>query len=140
MISKYFKKRSKRKGKPSHTKLKINLINKGSKKKARKQEAKKRKNFLPTLIIAIFLWVGVALFINSVNPYSFGALQLLLIIIFVASFFTFSLLFANTRRGFISATFLVMFLALRYLGIGNIVNLSLLAGLFITIEMYFSKN
>ncbi len=137
---KNFKRKKVRKKRVRFKKPKLSLLRKDQAKKVRQEKIKKRKNFFPTLIITIILWVGVTLFVNSVNPHSLGALQFLLVIIFATSFLTFSLLFANTRRGFISATFLVIFLAFRYLGIGNIVNLSLLAGLFITIEMYFSKN
>lgn len=106
----------------------------------RKREIKLRKNFLPALVITLFLWTTIAFIVYFVDPFSYGATLLFFLTIFSALLFTFSLFFANTRRGLITALGLTTFLILRYLGIGNIVNFLLLLGLGIAIEMYFLRN
>ncbi|OGM18664.1 hypothetical protein A2686_04325 [Candidatus Woesebacteria bacterium RIFCSPHIGHO2_01_FULL_38_10] len=106
---------------------------------ARKKEIKLRKNFFPAMLLTILLWLGVVFIIYFVNPSDLGAVQLFFIISFLASLFTFSTLLANTRRGLLIAIGLTIFLVLRYLGVGNILNLLLILGLTITTEIYFSK-
>ncbi len=110
------------------------------KKDIRKEQIRKRKNFLPTLIITIFLWLLLSGVIYFVEPDSFGAMPLFFLITFLALLFTFATVFANTRRGAITAAGLTIFLFLRYLGVGNIINLLLIAGLGITIELYLLKH
>ena len=79
---------------------------------ARKKEIKLRKNFFPAMLLTILLWLGVVFIIYFVNPSDLGAVQLF---------------------------FMTIFLVLRYLGVGNILNLLLILGLTITTEIYFSK-
>ncbi|MBI2066119.1 hypothetical protein HYT60_01245 [Candidatus Woesebacteria bacterium] len=106
---------------------------------ARLKEVKLRKNFLPTLIVAILLWLGVVSIVYFVEPDTFGILPVFFFLIFLALLFTFSLLFAHTRRGALLAVGLTLFLILRYLGIGNILNFLLILGIAITVELYFIK-
>lgn len=82
------------------------------------------------------IWGGLIYFIS---PDTFGALPLFLVFSFLAFLFTFSLLFADSGRGFIVSLGLTVFLILRYLGIGNIINLLLITGLIVTAELYFDK-
>ena len=109
------------------------------KKELRQKKVKFRKNFLPTLVLIILLWSIAAFIIYFVDPSAFGILPALLLVIFFALLFTASLLFANTRRGLIIASFLTLFIILRYLGVGNIINFLLILGVGITLELYFSK-
>lgn len=109
-------------------------------KEKRKKEIKRRKNFFPTLIALILSWGLVFAVIYFVSPTSFGAIPILFILIFIAYVFTFSTLFANSRRGLISALALILFLILRFLGVGHILNFLLILGLAITIEFYLSRN
>lgn len=99
-----------------------------------------RKNFFPTLIALVLSWGLVFTVIYFASPTSLGAVPALFILIFIACVFTFSTLFANSRRGLISALALTLFLILRYLGIGHILNFLLISGLAITIEIYLSRN
>lgn len=108
-------------------------------KETRKQKAKLRKNFLPTLILTIALWVAVACLVYFVEPGTLGAIPIFFAVIFFVLLFTFSTLFANTRRGLLTALAITIFLILRYLGVGNILNFLLIAGLTITLELYFSN-
>ncbi|OGM11659.1 hypothetical protein A2Z22_02560 [Candidatus Woesebacteria bacterium RBG_16_34_12] len=108
------------------------------KKEKRQKEVKLRKNFLATLIITIFLWLSLAFIIYFVDPFSFAVIPTFLTLVFFAILFTFSILFANSRRGLLTASGLTIFLILRYFGVGNILNLLLLTAFVITIELYLS--
>lgn len=108
-------------------------------KETRKQKAKLRKNFLPTLILTILLWTSAASLVYFVEPNAFGTIPAFFVVVFFALLFTFSTLFANTRRGFLTALGITIFLILGLLGVGNIINFLLIAGLIIIIEVYFSR-
>jgi hypothetical protein len=99
----------------------------------------RRKNFLATLVIIIVLWGGVGFLVFFVDPSIFGALALFFLLFFLALLFTLATLFANTRSGFIAALALTFFLILRYFGLGNILNLFLIAGVAIAFEIYFTE-
>jgi hypothetical protein len=109
------------------------------KKNVRHQQVLKRKNFLPALILNILLWMMLAVLIYFIDPDSFFAVPAFFILSFTCLLFTFSLLFGNTRRGLFAAVGLTIFLILRYLGIGNLLNLLLIAAIAICIEIYFSR-
>lgn len=107
--------------------------------KKRQKIAKKRKNFLPTLIAIILLWAGAAFMIYFADPDKLLVVPLFFLIFFLALLFTFSTLFANSRRGFLTAFAITFFLLLKYFGVGNLINLLLLAGIIITAELYLSR-
>lgn len=109
------------------------------KKIQRQKKARARKNFLPTLILTLFFWSIFIVIVMFIDPYANWSLPIFFVSLFVASLFTFSLLFANSRRGLITSLSIILFLLLRYFGIGNILNLILLIGLAITIEVFFKK-
>lgn len=106
----------------------------------RKKEIQRRKNFLPSLIVTILLWILLSGFIYFVDPDSLAAVPVFFLLEFVTLLFTTSILFGNTRRGAIATLVITVFLILRYFGVGNLLNLLLLVGVGITIEVYFSKN
>ena len=98
----------------------------------------KRKNFLPSLVLTVFLWLAAAGLVYFVDPFIFGVVPLFFLLIFFSLLFTFSLLFAGTRRGLIATISIVLFLFLSYLGIGNILNLLLIVAIAVSIELYFT--
>jgi len=110
-----------------------------SRKSHRFGELKKRKNFLPSLIVTIFLWFFLSMLIVFMDPDSFGAKELFFINLFLALTFTFAILLANTRRGILIASIVCIFLVLRYFGVGNLINALLLFGSAIAFEFYFSR-
>lgn len=114
------------------------MANKKARKK--KEARRKRKNFLPTLFVTILLWAALAFEVFFIEPSGFGTLPLFFALFFLAAIFTFSTLFLNTRRGFVIALGALVFLVLRYFGVGNIVNLLLLTGIVIAIEVFFAKD
>lgn len=106
----------------------------------RRKKIRRRKNFFPTLIIIFISWFAIAAIIYFINPATLGIVTLFFFVFFIALLFTFSTLLANSNRGLIIASTITLFLLLRYLGVGNIINFLLLAGLGITTDLYLSKN
>lgn len=105
----------------------------------RQQEVKLRKNFSLTLFLTILLWIGVISVIFFLDPYQPWSIPVFFLILFFALFFTLSIVFINSRRGFFASLGLTLFAVLRYFGVGNILNLLLIIGVFTTIEIYLSK-
>lgn len=108
------------------------------KRKSRKEQVLKRKNFLPTLILTILFWLLLGALVYFVDPGTFGVVPLFFITFFVALLFTFSLIFANSRRGLITSISLTLFLILLFLGVGNYLNLILIVAIAIATELYFT--
>ena len=107
--------------------------------KNRKAQVLKRKNFLPTLLITILLWILLAGLVYFVDPGSFGAIPAFFILLFTVLLFTFSLLFAGSRRGLISSVLLTLFSILMYLGVGNFLNLILIVAIAVCVELYLAR-
>jgi hypothetical protein len=105
----------------------------------RKRKIKLRKNFFPTLLVIFLFWGLSAFIVYFIDPSMFGILPVFFLTVFIAILFTASTLFANTRRGLLASFLLTFFLILRYLGVGNIINLLLILGLGISIDVYLSK-
>ena len=97
---------------------------------------RKRKNFLPTLLLALLFWAGWGWLVYSQPPANnlilFGFYSLL----FLALFLTAALILANSRRGFLFATAAIIFLIFRYYQLANPLNLVLLLGILIALELY----
>lgn len=108
------------------------------KRQLRKQQILKRKNFLPTLLLTILLWLVLGALVYFIDPGTFGAVPMFFITSFLAFLFTFSLSFAAGRRGLIGAISITLFLILAYLGVGNILNFILITAIAIAIELYFT--
>lgn len=107
-------------------------------KNLRKQQQLKRKNFLPTLLITILLWLILGGIVYFINPDTFGVVPLFFTLVFLAFLFTFSLIFVGGRRGLVGAIAITLFLVLAYLGVGNILNLILIVAIATSVELYFT--
>lgn len=103
------------------------------------EELRRRKNFLPTLIITIILWLILAGIVYFIDPQQMIAIPLFFLITFLAILFTASLLFANRRRGLLTSLVIMLFLILRYFGVGNMLNAILLVGIAVAFEIYASR-
>lgn len=99
---------------------------------------RKQKNFLPTLAVIFILWLVVTLIIMFVDPGTFGIIPVFIFLVFFALLFTLSLLFANTRRGLLLSVAITIGLILSTAKIANLLNLVLLAGIYLAFEFYFS--
>ena len=108
-------------------------------KEARQKEVKLRKNVFPTLLFIVLLWTALGGLIYFIDPFSFGAIPTLFVLMFLAFLFTFSFLFASRRRGITLAIATTSFFILRYFGVGNILNLLLILGVVVALELYFYK-
>ena len=110
------------------------------KKEFRKKAARLRKNFFGTLLATIILWTLLGVVIYFTNPASLINIFLFLLIFFFATLFTLSTILTHTRKGVLIASVLTIFMILRILGVGNLLNFILLIALSVAAEIYFQKN
>ena len=103
-------------------------------KRRRLKQIKKRKNFFPALLITILLWFIFCCIVMFLNPSTFGAKPLFFASLGTALIFTLSLLFGNTKRGALTTIGILIYLFLRVIGIGNIVNLLLIFAVIIALD------
>jgi hypothetical protein len=101
---------------------------------------RKRRNFLPTLFFALLFWIGWSWLVYTFPPNSDWLLALFFLLLFLAVFLTGALIFANSRRGFLLATAIIVFLILRYHQLANFLNLSLFLGILLCLEIYYVKH
>lgn len=99
--------------------------------------ARRRKNFFPTLLLAILSWLGWFLVLIKIPPESTLLLFTFFFLLFSALFLTSALFFANSRRGLITTLFVILVLVFRYYQIGNPLNLILLLAIFVALEFFF---
>jgi len=103
------------------------------------------KNFLPALIIIIFLWLCFAFLFFFVEPEMVkniiipGGYLLFFINLWLALFFTLAIILGNSFRGLFVSTFIIVFLILRLFKLGNWLNLLLLAAIAVALDRYFKK-
>lgn len=108
-------------------------------KEDKKKKIRFRKNFFPTVIVTLFFWLVTFIIIYFIEPNVFGIIPIFFVVLFLSLLFSFATIFANTRKGMLISLSLIVFLFLRYLGIGNILNAILIVGITITTEIYFNK-
>lgn len=105
-----------------------------------------KKNFVPTIILAISFWLATGLIVFFLEPDSvkniFVANSYLpfFLTLTPALFFTWSLICMNSRRGFLITIGIIFFLILRLFKIGNLLNAILIASIITALELYFSKH
>ena len=102
----------------------------------RKQIILKRKNFLPSLVITIVLFMFLVSTVFFLDPGESFSVVLFFILTFLFLTFLISLTLGDKRRGLIYSSLVTTFILLRYYGVGNILNLLLVVGLGIIIELY----
>lgn len=104
---------------------------------------KKRKNFLPTLILILVLWVSLGGLIYYVDPELVkdmvvpGLYLPFFLMFFPASFLTLAAVFTNSRRGLLGAMMITGFLVLRIYKLGNFLNFLLLLAIAVAVDRYF---
>lgn len=108
-------------------------------KEKKQKSVRKRKNFFLTLVLTLLLWGSLTFLVYFIDPEEVGAVPTFFVLLFFAVLFTFSTIFANSRRGFLTAVVITIFAVLRYFGVGNLINLTLVIGLAIVIEIYLTK-
>lgn len=104
--------------------------------KIRRENIKRRKNFLPTLLLTIFAWIVTLLIIFFLKPTSALIICLFFLAVFLTLFLTLSIIVSDTKKGAIISGGLFLFLVLRFFGVGNFLNLILIAGLSIALYTF----
>lgn len=106
------------------------------KKDLRNKLVTRRKNFLPSLIITVVLWLSILTMIITTDPkYTFN-LFVFFVLLSLALLFTFSIIFGNKRLGFIFSLCITFFLVLTYLNVGNIYTFLGVSSLGLGAEIY----
>lgn len=105
----------------------------------RKESLRRRKNFIPVFLMSVFFWFLLFGIIYFIEPDSALAIPTFFLIFFLALFSTSSLIFRNRRRALFVTIAITLFLFLRLLGLGNLLNLLVLLGIFVAAELYFLK-
>ncbi|OGY07252.1 MAG: hypothetical protein A3D24_02640 [Candidatus Blackburnbacteria bacterium RIFCSPHIGHO2_02_FULL_39_13] len=100
---------------------------------------KSRKNFLPTAILTLFLWGAWITIFFFVPPETFLMPIFFLLLTFLCFLFTSSLIFANSRRGLLVATGVILYMILKYFGLINVLNIILIVAILGIVEYYFSN-
>jgi len=100
---------------------------------------KRRKNFLPALILTLIFWGGLGWLVYTFPPESFWLIISFYLLFFSAVFFTIGLSFGNSKIGLMTALWVLFLLLMRYFKIGNLLNLSLLTIIFLILSIYFYK-
>ncbi len=114
---------------------------------------KHRRNFLPTLIVNLLLWILLALVVFKLPPDQVqiltiygsrltihGNIILFFLVLTLSLTLTLALLLGNTRRGFFLTFFLDSLLFLKMFKFLNWINFLLLSAILLTLEFYFSRH
>jgi len=105
---------------------------------------KRRKNYLPTLILIVLLWGLLSLMLFFVEPSLIknvlipGVYLPFFLVFFPAGWFTLAIIWGSTRHGLLMAIGLSVFLGLRIFQFGNVLNLVLILGILIAVDRYFN--
>ncbi|MBI2036086.1 hypothetical protein HYT17_00400 [Candidatus Microgenomates bacterium] len=98
----------------------------------------RRKNFFPTVVAILFSWGSLAYLIYKIPPTDAWIAGFFLLL-FLSLFLSASLLFNNTRRGFLVAGGLTVIALLRFFHLFYPLYIILVIALLVTIEVYFLK-
>lgn len=106
---------------------------------------RRKKNLIPTLVLALLSWSALGYFIYAFSPHT--SLPLLpldpkivfSLVVFLALFFSFTLLFQNTRRGFLVGLGLTTLIILRFFQFFHPLYIVLIVALLLTTELYFAS-
>jgi hypothetical protein len=101
---------------------------------------KRRRNFFPALLLALLFWLFWGGLVYFLAPDNEAVLIGFYFLLFMACFLTASLIFANSRRGLITALGVIAFLLLRSYQLGNLLNIGLLLGILISLNLYLAKH
>jgi len=101
-----------------------------------KEATRRRKNFLPTTILALLFWLGWGFLIWKIPPDLRVAPFFFYFFLFSALFLTLALLLANSRRSFLISLGIIGILFLNQLEQARVLNLILLFFLLVGLEAY----
>jgi len=105
-------------------------------KELREARNRKLKNFAPTLVLLIVLFLvmlGLVLYVDPIfNPL---AVYLFLIFLFIFLFLVLGIILNNKRRAFFISVAVCIFLTLRFMQSGNLIQGIVLIGIILIIEL-----
>lgn len=100
----------------------------------------RRKNFLPTLILALIFWGLLAGLIYLFPPTADSSLIAFYLLLFLAVFLTAALILANSKLGLLTAVFIVTALIFQQFKINNFLTFGILTAVFACLGLYFRKS
>lgn len=106
-----------------------------------------QRKFLPFLYIFLISLLPLGIFMLLVSPEQrfeifntmIHPILFLLTMVFLSSFFLFSFLFVNTRRGLLASIFIIGLLTLRFFEIRNIYHVLILLAIILLIELLYTR-
>lgn len=101
---------------------------------------KRRKNFLPALLLVFLFWLIFIYFIISFPPANSLLITLFFMLLFLPIFITLSLALGNSRRGLLLSLGFIIFLFLKQIQQVHALNIILLLSILLSIEIYFLKS
>ena len=105
---------------------------------------KRRKNYLPTLLLILILWSLLGLMVYFVEPEMVkdilipGLYLPFFLLFFPASGLTLGVIFNNSRRGFLLAIGITVYLILKVYQLDNWLNIILISGIVVMVDRYLS--
>ncbi|MCX6816996.1 MAG: hypothetical protein NTZ93_03960 [Candidatus Beckwithbacteria bacterium] len=105
---------------------------------------KRRKNYLPTLLLVLILWALLGLMLYFVEPAMVkdilipGLYLPFFLLFFPASSLTLGIIFNNSLRGLLLAIGITAWLILKVYQLDNWLNIILISGIIITVDRYLS--
>lgn len=100
---------------------------------------KHRRNFLPTFLLTIIIWLTWISVLFFFAPQTKLLILAFYFLFWLANFLTFSLILGNSRWGFLISFGIIAYLFLRQIKQDHILNFVLLGGIVLSIELYFRK-
>ncbi len=105
----------------------------------RQKLIKERKNLPKVVLMLVILWGGEFGIIFALSPENTSSVLFFIVNTFATLLVTLSIVFQNTRRGFLVSLVLTVFLGLRIVGVGNLFNFLLLLAIAIIFELVTLK-
>lgn len=103
-----------------------------------KQSLRRRKSFLPTLLVALLFWLIWGYVFFFVPP-GRGVYFAFFPTLFLAVFLSAALLLANSIRGFLLASAVCGLLLLQFFKLGNLLTILLLIALLVVLDLRFAR-
>lgn len=98
-----------------------------------------RRRLWPGITASLLCWGLLGGVVYFFAPEGFLIFAVFYALLFLATLFGGSIAWNNTRRGLFTAVLAVGFFVLRQFGVGNVLNLILLGGFFVAVEIYVSR-
>jgi len=106
---------------------------------------RKRKNYLPSLILLLISWAALGLMVYFVEPQLVKNIIIpnfylpFFINLFLCLFLSLSFILNNSKRGFLWSLGVVVFLIFRLYKIGNLLNAILIVGCLLSLDYHFTN-